>query len=873
MIQSSAALRQAFLAFFESKGHTILPSGSLVPNDTSLLFTNAGMVPFKPYFLGQATPPHRRVTTSQRCVRAGGKHNDLDNVGVTSRHHTFFEMLGNFSFGDYFKEDAIQYAWTFITEICQLPPEKLWITVYQDDRESAKIWHQKIGVPTSRIVYCGDKDNFWSMGTTGPCGPCTEIFYDHGPDVPGGPPGSPDEEGDRFVEIWNLVFMQYNQDADGKRTPLPVPCVDTGMGLERMAAVMQGVSDNYDTDQFQVILAKIQAHPQGDVLRDVSCRVIADHARSTAFLMADGVKPSHEGRGYVLRRIMRRALCFAARDGITSPFFHTIVADVCHNMAAQMPDGAPDVSDIAAHVLQEEHQFQLILSRGLAAVAALIEEGVTMISGEHAFQLYDTYGLPLDLTLDLATSHGINVDVAGFEVCMTAQRQRSKSAQAFSDSDVALTTDVETIFMGYDHDALPAKIMGLFDASRQPQASLASGAEGFVVLDQSIFYPEGGGQVADGGQVVSDSGVFDVTDVQRQNHSIVLTGKVKEGGLALHQVVQTTLDVDRRLATACHHSATHLLHSALRTVLGDHVVQKGSLVCADYLRFDFAHGQSITSAQLAKIEDCVRCAIRANFPVTTQKMPLAQAKSLGALALFSDQYDDNVRVLTMGDVSMELCGGTHVGATGQIGTFKIISSSSVASGVRRIVAVAGAACDIWIEQQLSVLHDLLAQLQCKPDEASNKLSSVYETLSDQQRKVRALQQQNTQQQADRLQDAVCEVGDVRLLVRMPDGQSLETLRLLMDQCRQKQATRSVVVLLAPQDNGKHLLMVAVSKDLLAQFQAPVLLKHLTTHLGGGGGGRPDFAQGVSQACPELDMLQEWSATWIRDHLTTNTQTS
>ncbi len=867
-IRSSAALRRAFLDYFAQRDHRVVDSASLVPNDASLLFTNAGMVPFKPYFLGQNTPPHLRMTSAQRCVRAGGKHNDLENVGVTARHHTFFEMLGNFSFGDYFKQEAIELAWGFITQVCAVPMDKLWITVHHDDDESVRIWHEHIGVDRTRIIACGDDSNYWSMGQTGPCGPCTEIFYDHGPDVAGGPPGSPDEDGDRFVEIWNLVFMQYNQDGKGGRTPLPKPCVDTGMGLERMAAVLQGKHDNYEIDVFQALIEAARALPQGAKLRDVSCRVIADHARSVAFLIADGVRPSNEGAGYVLRRIMRRAMCFAARDGLSDPFFDTMVQTVCDVMAEVLPKHGPAVEVIVETVRAEAHQFDEILSRGMAEVKRLVQAGQTTISGETAFKLYDTFGFPLDLTIDLATSQGITVDEAGFARCMAAQKNRSKAAQAFEDSEVALHIDAQTTFVGHDVMANTANVLAVFDADHHATATLNMGESGVAVLDRSVFYPEGGGQIADVGTLSAEGVLLDVLDAQRQGDAIALKVLVKQGTLSQGQMVQAAIDADKRIATARHHSATHLLHAALRALLGHHVVQKGSFVNDRMLRFDFSHASAVDGATRLKIEQFVQTAIRDNLPVKAENMCLDVAKAKGAMALFDGQYGDTVRVLTMGNVSMELCGGTHVGATGEIGAFQILSETSVASGVRRITAVVGAACDAWVAAQRHSLKVMADQLQCAPDDAIGKLEEVLAQQHLLTAQLDALNKKMLHRQAQHHQNSAITVGDVSVVVLISELQEVSALRQLVDQLRQQANGSTVILVLSPPKDGKHTMIAAVTKDRCHTYRAQQLLRHIANKAGGGGGGRDDFAQGVCVTTPEQDALTDWVVAWVRQQTET-----
>ena len=705
---STAKLRQTFLDFYASKQHQIVPSSSLVPgNDPTLLFTNAGMVQFKDVFLGGESRPYTRATSSQRCVRAGGKHNDLENVGYTARHHTFFEMLGNFSFGDYFKVEAIQFAWHFLTEVIQLPKEKLWVTVYTEDDEAADIWINQIGVNPDRVSRIGAKDNFWSMGDTGPCGPCTEIFFDHGEDIFGGPPGTPDEDGDRYIEIWNLVFMQFNRHADGTMEPLPKPSVDTGMGLERIAAILQGVHSNYEIDIFKNLISSAAAVTNATDLEDKSLRVVADHIRSCAFLIVDGVMPSNEGRGYVLRRIIRRAVRHGNKLGATGSFFHKLVASLINEMGDAYPELAKQQAIVEKVLRIEEEQFSKTLDRGLVILEDSLKalEG-TVIPGDLVFKLYDTYGFPSDLTADVARERELTIDEDGFKAAMQVQRETAQKAGKFAtDYNEQLKSDHTTSFKGYQNDHISSTVIELF-ANGENASVLEDGQEGIVILDRTTFYPESGGQIGDAGTIKVTGGEFVVSNTTKLGNAIAHQGKVV-GSIGLNDRVEAQIDVGRRDSISKNHTATHLLHEALRQVLGEHVTQKGSLNGPDRLRFDFSHFEGVTKEELLKIETQVNTEIRRNLDLNTELMQIDEAKEKGAMALFGEKYDDEVRVVSIGDFSIELCGGTHVNRIGDIGLFKLVSESGIAAGVRRIEAVTGVAALDHINAQAEVLLSLI----------------------------------------------------------------------------------------------------------------------------------------------------------------------
>ncbi|PIE24958.1 MAG: alanine--tRNA ligase [Neptuniibacter caesariensis] len=827
---TSAEIRQAFLNFFKQQGHEIVSSSSLIPaNDPTLMFTNAGMVQFKDVFLGTDKRNYSRATSSQRCVRAGGKHNDLENVGYTARHHTFFEMLGNFSFGDYFKHDAINFAWTFLTEVLGLPKERLWVTVHHSDDEAERIWKEEVGVNPERFSKL-DEDNFWSMGDTGPCGPCTEIFFDHGADVWGGPPGSPEEDGDRYIEIWNVVFMQYNRSADGEMTPLPKPSVDTGMGLERVAAVMQNVHSNYEIDMFQNLLnATAKAVGTAD-MDNKSLRVIADHIRSCAFLIVDGVLPSNEGAGYVLRRIIRRAVRHGNKLGAKGPFFNQLVAALVKEMGEAYPELAEKQAQVEKVLLKEEEQFAKTLEHGMSLLENAIDtlEG-TVIPGETVFKLYDTYGFPHDLTADVAREHELTIDDEGFEREMEAQRERARAAGKFSvDYNDAIKLEGETSFTGYEHLSGDASTVVALFKGGEAVDELRTGDSGLVVLDETPFYAESGGQVGDTGVLLSDSVCFAVNNCTKEGKNNLHHGAIEQGSLKVGDKVAPQVDGERRQAIALNHSATHLLHEALRVVLGEHVQQKGSLNDEQRLRFDFSHFEALTAEQIAEVERIVNDQIRANTEVVTEIMDIEAAKAKGAAALFGEKYDDVVRVLSMGgDFSVELCGGTHARRTGDIGLLKIISEGGVAAGIRRVEAVTGsAALEYFAEQKI--------QLEEKLQEQQSKARQLEKELEQMKAKLAAAKG------ADLISNAV-EVNGVKVLAAQLDGVEPKALRDTIDQLKNKLGNG--VVVLATVSDDKIALAAGVTKELSSKVRAGDLIKKLTAELGGKGGGRPDFAQG------------------------------
>ena len=867
-MNSSAEIRKKFLEFFRARGHEIVPSGPLVPaNDSTLLFTNAGMVQFKDVFLGRDQRSYRRATTSQRCVRAGGKHNDLENVGYTARHHTFFEMLGNFSFGDYFKRDAIHFAWDFLTAEVGLPAERLWVTVYEDDDEAATIWLDEIGVPEARFARIGAEDNFWSMGDTGPCGPCTEIFYDHGPEVAGGPPGTPEQDGDRYIEVWNLVFMQYDRSADGTLIPLPKPSVDTGMGLERLAAVLQGVHSNYEIDLFRnLIVAAAEATNSHD-LRSDSLKVIADHIRSCAFLIVDGVSPSNEGRGYVLRRIMRRAIRHGYKLGMKAPFFHRLVAPLVAEMGDAYPELARMATTIGRVILQEEERFAETLEQGMRILErdiAGLEGGE--IHGDTIFQLYDTYGFPVDLTGDIARERGLTLDLAGYDRCMDAQRKRARAASKFGAdyADAGGLPEGRTDFTGYetldDHSAVTA----LYHDGR-PVEMLPAGETGMVVLDRTPFYAESGGQVGDTGSLATAGARFEVADTLKQGGAVhVHVGEVASGRLTVGDRVEARVDEVRRQATVRNHSATHLLHAALRQVLGEHVTQKGSLVAPERLRFDFSHFEPLTAGQLEQIEAVVNASIRANLPVEVRVMTMDEARAAGAIALFGEKYGDQVRVLRMGDFSIELCGGTHVARTGDIGLFKIVSEGGVASGVRRVEALTGAAAVAYVgetEKSLAVVGSLLKGSR---ENVADKVRQVLERNRQLDKELQKLRSQLASGQGADLAAAAIDVLGVNVLAARIDGADAKALREAVD--RLKNQLHSAAVVLASVDQGKVRLVAGVTNDQTTHLQAGDLANAVAEQIGGRGGGRADMAQAGGSDPGGLDAALASVPDWVRNRL-------
>ncbi len=864
---SSAELRQAFLEYFRQRQHEVVPSSSLVPgNDPTLLFTNAGMVQFKDVFLGRESQPYKRAVSSQRCVRAGGKHNDLENVGYTARHHTFFEMLGNFSFGDYFKKEAIHYAWEFLTEMLEIPAEKLWVTVFEEDSEAEAIWLEEIGVDPGRFSRIGAKDNFWSMGDVGPCGPCSEIFYDHGEQVAGGPPGSPDEEGDRYIEIWNLVFMQYDRDKDGNLNPLPAPSVDTGMGLERIAAVSQGVHSNYEIDLFQNIL-KAAAELAGiEDLENSSLRVIADHIRSCSFLITDGVLPSNEGRGYVLRRIIRRAIRHGYRLGIHDTFFYKLVEPLVKEMGEAYPELKQSREQVERVLKKEEQRFAETLEQGMKVLEACVAKlDGRVIPGDVVFLLYDTYGFPVDLTADYAREQGLTVDHAGFEVEMAKQRDRARAGGRFNaDYDQDIDHDGQTEFTGYEKLEDQAKITALF---KQGQAveKLAQGEEGVVVLDQTPFYAESGGQIGDKGIIKTAGAVFQVNDTQKQGADLILhKGVVIQGELTLSDVCHPCVDQALRKATELNHSATHLLHAALRQVLGEHVNQKGSLVNAERLRFDFAHFEPMTADELARVEQLVNEQIRLNKPVSAEIMAKDDAVKAGAMALFGEKYGDEVRVLKIGEFSTELCGGTHVDRAGDIGLFKIISESGVASGVRRIEAVTGKAAFDWLAEREQALNGIAEALKSTPEKALEKTRQLLDKSRALEKELERLKAKLASSAGGELTAQAVDVDGIKVLAVKLDDMDNKAMRTLLDQLKNKLGSAAIV--LATVKDDKVALIAGVSKDQCSRIKAGDLVNFVATQVGGKGGGRPEMAQAGGNDPAALPAALKQVPDWVKQQL-------
>ncbi|BEV70665.1 MULTISPECIES: alanine--tRNA ligase [unclassified Paludibacterium] len=851
----TAEIRQKFLDFFASKGHQIVPSSSLVPgDDPTLLFTNAGMNQFKDVFLGFDKRPYNRATSSQKCVRAGGKHNDLENVGYTARHHTFFEMLGNFSFGDYFKRDAIHFAWEFLTspQWLAIPKEKLMVTVYASDDEAFDIWAKEIGVPESKIVRIGDNkgapyasDNFWQMGDTGPCGPCTEIFYDHGAHIWGGPPGSPEEDGDRFIEIWNCVFMQFNRDESGTMHPLPKPSVDTGMGLERISAVMQHVHANYEIDLFQQLIKAAARETGVPFSMDVpSLKVIADHIRAVSFLIADGVLPSNDGRGYVLRRIIRRAIRHGYKLGQKGLFLHKLVKDLVQEMGHAYPDLAARQSDIEDALKQEELRFSETLDNGMALLEDALTSGQQRLAGATLFKLYDTFGFPVDLTADICRERGIEADLEGFEREMEAQRARARAASSFKMVGNVEYNGADTRFDGYEKASVDATVLALYKGQEQVD-SLQAGDEGIVVLDKTPFYAEGGGQAGDQGEISISGGVgalFDVVDTQKIQAAVFgHKGRLAKGSLKVGDSVAATIDLHQRQATARNHSATHLLHAALRHVLGSHVAQKGSLVNHDRTRFDFAHGEAVTAAQMAEIERVVNHVISANYPVTASSMSYDEAIRAGAIALFGEKYGDEVRVLKMGDFSTELCGGTHVSRTGDIGLFKIVSESGVAAGVRRIEAVTGEGALQQVQAQDALLRELAQRLKAQQsDEILQRVSALQEQARALDKELAQLKQKLAANAGEALVDQAVEIKGIKVLAAELPGADSNALRETLDKLKDK--LKSAAIVLAAVQDGKVALVAGVTADLTGRIKAGELVNSVAQQVGGKGGGRPDMAQ-------------------------------
>jgi alanyl-tRNA synthetase len=860
-------IRKAFLEFFRERGHAVVPSSSLVPgNDPTLLFTNAGMVQFKDVFLGQDRRDYSRAASSQRCVRAGGKHNDLENVGYTARHLTFFEMLGNFSFGDYFKRDAIRFAWDFLTGVLQLPPERLWVTVYQTDDEAAKLWESDIGLPPGRITRLGEKSNFWTMGDTGPCGPCSEIFFDHGPEVAGGPPGSPDEDGDRYVEVWNLVFMQFDRSADGRLTPLPKPSVDTGMGLERISTVMQKVHNVFEVDLIDTLVraaAKLTGTPD---LTSGSLRVIADHIRSCTFLIIDGVAPSNEGRGYVLRRIIRRAIRHGYQLGSREPFFHKLVAV----LEAEMGGAYPELTQRRAHtervLAQEEARFAETLTTGMALLDEVMRGlSGTVIDGATVFKLYDTYGFPVDLTADVAREHHLTIDQAGFEVAMDAQRQRARAASRFGvDLRAGTKVDSRTVFQGYDSLAAESLVVALLKDGASVE-ELKSGESGEVVLEATPFYAESGGQVGDAGELAGAGIRFVVSDTVKRGTAFSHVGTVVEGHIRPGDRLGAQVDAERRAATALNHSATHLLHAALRQVLGGHVQQKGSLVAPDRLRFDFSHFQAVTAQELTSVERLVNAQIRRNEPAQTRLMEYDQAVAAGATALFGEKYDKDVRVLRIGDFSMELCGGTHVSRAGDIGLFKITAESGVASGVRRIEAISGERAIDYMEQHEALLREVAGQLRSSRDEVPEKVRDALERIRQMEREIRTLKDKLAAGSGVDLAANAIDVEGVKVVAAQVEGADSGALRNAVDQLKSKLGS-AVIVLASVDAQSKVLLVAGVTADQTSRIKAGELLGNVAAAVGGKGGGRADFAQAGGSNAAALPQALAGVAELVRKRL-------
>ena len=869
---SAADVRRAFLEYFREQGHTIVPSSSLVPgNDPTLLFTNAGMVQFKDVFLGKETRDYVRATTSQRCVRAGGKHNDLENVGYTGRHHTFFEMLGNFSFGDYFKREAIGYAWEFVTRRLKLDPARLWVTVFRDDDEAAQIWTREIGVDPERVTRMGEKSNFWAMGDTGPCGPCSEIFWDHGAGVAGGPPGSPDEEGDRFVEIWNLVFMQYDRAADGTLTPLPKPSVDTGAGLERVAAIMQGVQSNYEIDLFRDLISAAASVTGSVEVDSPSLRVIADHIRACSFLIVDGVMPSNEGRGYVLRRIIRRAVRHGYQLGQSQPFFYQLVPALVVAMGEAFPELAREAAQVARILKLEEERFAETLCAGMVQFdARLREAGGQIVPGALVFLLHDTYGFPPDLTADIARERGLQVDLDGYEREMEAQRDRARAASRFGvDQRGGAQVAGRSEFRGYEELESQGRVLALLRDGESVE-TLAAGDHGEVVLDRTPFYAEAGGQIGDSGELLAKPDTrFTVEDTHKRGATHAHRGQLKSGSLTLGDTLTARVDAERREAIRLNHSATHLLHAALRSVLGTHVVQKGSLVAADRLRFDFSHFQPVTPTQLQQIESLVNAQIRANDEAATRLMDYEQAIEAGAMALFGEKYDKRVRVLSFGEFSTELCGGTHVGRAGDIGLFHIVSESGIAAGVRRIEALTGQAALDYVRRIDGLLGDVAHLVHGSRAEAADKVREALERIRALEKENRTLKDKLALSSGRDLADAAVDVDGVKVLATRMDGADAGALRAALDQLKRRLGS-AIIVLGSVASDSKVLLVAGVTPDQTARVRAGELIGAVAAQVGGKGGGRPDFAQAGGSKPQTLDHALASVVAWVRSRLSAPT---
>ena len=865
-MHSSAEIRQAFLDYFNHQEHTVVASSTLVPaNDPTLLFTNAGMVQFKDVFLGKETLPYTRATSSQRCVRAGGKHNDLENVGYTARHHTFFEMLGNFSFGDYFKSEAIHFAWNFLTKEMGLPAAKLWVTVYEQDPVAEKIWLQEIGIQPSQFSRIGAKDNFWAMGDTGPCGPCTEIFYDHGAHIAGGPPGTPEEDGDRYVEIWNLVFMQYERDSTGQLHDLPKPSVDTGMGLERLCAVLQGVHNNYDTDLFQGLIKAIAEQAKLTDLANPSLKVIADHIRSCSFLITDGVLPSNEGRGYVLRRIIRRAARHGHRLGLAQPFFHQLVSPLLDSLHGAYPELIEAQQQVERGLLNEEERFSETLAQGMKILQDDIDHmhGDT-IAGETVFKLYDTYGFPVDLTADIAREKQLNIDLAGFETHMQQQRERARDASRFGDGyDVSLDVKTSSEFSGYDQLQETTNIVEIFKHN-QAVEQITAGDEAVVMLASTPFYAESGGQVGDTGTLSGKDFTFAVTDTQKKGAGIAHIGKCVSGHLSVHSEVSAQVDHARRGQLVRNHSATHLMHAALRHVLGKHVQQKGSLVAPERLRFDFSHDAPVSQIELAEIERIVNREIRNNASAQAQLMARDDALAAGAMALFGEKYGDQVRVLSIGDFSVELCGGTHVERAGDIGLFKIVAESGVASGIRRIEAITGENAFSWLQATVQNFDQLAEQLNTNRDQAGDKVANFLKKTREMEKELAQLKAKLASQATTDIESQALQLEGIKVVAHKLEGADVETLRATLDRLKDKLGSAAIV--LASTEGDKVSIVAGVTKDQTARIKAGELVNVVATQVGGKGGGRPDMAQAGGNNPAALEQALAAVPDWVRGQL-------
>jgi alanyl-tRNA synthetase len=869
----SSEIRKQFLDYFSRNGHAVVASSPLVPaNDPTLLFTNSGMVQFKDVFLGQDRRSYTRATTSQRCVRAGGKHNDLENVGYTARHHTFFEMLGNFSFGDYFKRDAVRFAWELLTKVYKLDPARMWTTVYHEDDEAFDLWTKDIGMPKERCVRIGDKpgapkyqsDNFWQMADTGPCGPCSEIFWDHGPEIPGGPPGSKDAEGDRYVEVWNLVFMQYNRDDKGVMTPLPKPCVDTGMGLERIAAVMQGVHDNYQIDLFQDLIRAAARETGARDLASNSLKVIADHIRATSFMIVDGVIPSNEGRGYVLRRIVRRAIRHGYKLGQTKPFFHRVVADLSRVMGEAYPELPKSAGRVEQVLKQEEERFAETLENGMRVLEGALTREDRMLDGETVFQLYDTYGFPVDLTADIARERGVRIDHAGFEAAMERQRERARSASRFQAGASVDYKGAKTVFKGYDTLSVEeARVAAIYKDGTSVR-SISAGDASIVVLDHTPFYAESGGQVGDAGELAASGGTFAVEDTQKIQPDVYgHHGKLAAGSLSVGDRVAAKVDAVRRGRTMRNHSATHLMHTALREVLGSHVQQKGSLVDAERTRFDFSHNAPMTAEEIRRVEALVNAQILANSATTSRVMKHEDAMKAGALAFFGDKYGDEVRVLDIG-YSRELCGGTHVQRTGDIGFFKVISEGGVAAGVRRIEATTGEGALAYVQGQEAMLNQAAAALKAPPQEVGQKIAQIVENVRGLEKELGRFKSKLAASQGDDLVDRAVDVKGLKVLAATLDGADAKALRETLDKLKDKLKTAAIV--LAAVNDGKVALIAGVTPDATARIKAGDLVNHVAQQVGGKGGGRPDMAQAGGTDPGKLPAALESVRPWVEQRL-------